>query len=73
MYILTTEARDLRDHLGQLIPSGDLITVQNRITMSGLFVLTLHDTSLFTSCMSRATETRNGLDGKIGFSKIAHA
>jgi hypothetical protein len=30
------EARDLRDHWGQLIPSGDLTAVQNRITMSVL-------------------------------------
>ena len=66
------EARNLRGQWGQLIHSGDLTTLQNRITMSVLFVLTLHFT-FFTLCMPRATDMRHGLDGKFGLSKIAHA
>ena len=66
------EARNLRDQWGQLIPSGDLTTLQNRITMSVLFLLTLRAT-LFTLCMPRATDMRHGLDGKFGLSKVAHA
>ena len=42
------EARNLRDRWGQLMSSGDLTAIQNRITMSVLFVLSLRDTSLFT-------------------------
>ena len=34
------KARDLRDQWGQLIPGDDLTAVQNRITMSALFVST---------------------------------
>jgi hypothetical protein len=34
------KARDLRDQWGQLIPGDDLTALQNRMTMSALFVLT---------------------------------
>ena len=67
------EARNLRDRWGQLIPSGDLTTIQNRITMSALFVLSLRGTRLFTFCMLRTTEMRQGLDGKMGLSKMTQA
>ena len=66
------KARDLRDQWGQLIPGDDLSAFQNRITMSVLFVLTLHST-LFTIFTPRATDLRHGLDGKYGVSKIVHA
>ena len=66
------KARDLRDQWGQLISGDDLTAVQNRITMSALFVSTLH-AILFTFFTPRATDLRHGLDGKYGVSKIVHA
>ena len=65
------DARTLRDRWKDIIPRGDLTSLQNRLTMWAFYF------SKFAFCIhvyvSRATEMRAGLDLKSGLSRMSHA
>ncbi|SRR5260221_5006212 len=52
-------ARNLRDEWKDVIPEGDITTIQNRITMCVLLPYGMRSGLIF---ITRATEMRDGLD-----------
>lgn len=61
-------ARNLRDEWKDVIPSGDLTSLQNRITM-----YVISPALDFIVIIIRASEMRVGIDSKRGFPKMFHA
>ena len=66
------DARALRDRWKDIIPRGDLTSLQNRLTMRACYFLTKIAVCV-NVYLSRATEMRAGLDLKSGLSRMSHA
>jgi hypothetical protein len=67
------DARALRDLWRDVIPRGELTSLQNRLTMSACYILVQIWLVFTFVSVSRAAEMRATLDSKRGFSKISHA
>jgi hypothetical protein len=66
------DARNLRDEWKDIIPNGDLIALQNRITMC-VISPQWFGIQLIIILVMRATEMGVGLDSKRGLRKVSHA
>jgi hypothetical protein len=67
------DARALRDLWRDVIPRGELTSLQNRLTMSACYILVQIWLVFTLVSVSSAAEMRATLDSKRGFSKISHA